>query len=331
MAKSRQQLPPLAFGQNLSKIDLDLHQMQSRVNSMTNWVSEYDELNTDLEFQHRTSVFASEGVRLIAVSSSPTVMKVNDPDCTIAIPINGSIEAWIGNGHFEPETGKQAMFFPKGKRHAEGGTKSTLLISVSEQRLNETAQIMLGERHKDQFDIFTPRIVDTKFQNVDFRKIIGQFCTLIDQFGGDKNLLRSFSVDENIVRSVVMMLAPNQFFKDNSYERRVSSKNDTIKFLCEFMSENLSQTINLTLLESVSGLSARMLQIEFQKAFQCSPLQWLKSQRLSVARQMLMNPKHGETVSRIAAECGYSNFSDFANQYFQRFAELPSNTLKRSI
>src|SRR5450631_3882204 len=109
MAKPKSFLPPLAFGNTRSKIDLDLNQMQHSVNSITNWVSEYDSLHHEQSFQHRTSTFVGNKLRLLAVTSTPTVMKVSAPDCTIAIPMEGDLAIWVGKKHFKIKSGEHAM------------------------------------------------------------------------------------------------------------------------------------------------------------------------------------------------------------------------------
>ena len=329
MSKPKLVLPPLQFGQHRSQVDLDLDQMQSRVNSITNWVSDFDVIGKEVDFQHRTSVYAHQGVRLIAVASTPTVMKVNDPDCTIALPLYGSIESWIRGKHLKANTGEHAVFNPSGARHTEGGNKSALLVSVTEQRILETAKIMLGERHEDILDLRTARLINTKFQSVDFHKVLGQLCNLIDQFHGDQTLLRSFNVDENIVRLLVMMLAPEYFIK-GADEGKTDDRSRTISHLCDFVTANLDQSMSLTTLETVSGLSARVLQNEFQKRFGSSPIQWIKQQRLSHAHELLASGAMNTTVADVAVVCGYSNFSEFSRQYQERFGQLPSATLKKS-
>jgi len=330
MSKSKLILPPLAFGQHRSQVDLDLDQMQSRVNSITNWVSEYDTLDKASQFQHRTSVYANDGVRVIAVSSTPTVMKVNDPDYTIAIPLHGAISTRIGKTELESIGGQSAVFTSKGRRHSEGGDKSCLLISLTERRLFNTGRVMLGERYQDILRPETPRLLQTQIQNVDFRSVLQQTCNLIDQFNGDQTLLKSFNVDENIARLVVMMLAPNHFMQQEDEKIYTDRSRKVVDHLCDFIEENLGQQIGLTELEAVSGLSARMLQKEFQKHLSCSPLQWVKQRRLIFAQQLLSDPTAGMTVAHVAATCGYSNFSEFSKQYRERFGVLPSETLRRS-
>lgn len=175
-------LPHLSFGQSRQNIDLDLPQMQERVNSITNWVSEFDILDRSVPFQHRTAVFSCKQVRVITVSSTPTVMKVNDPDCTLAIPLFGNLEAWVGKKHFlyRPDAA-QALFHPPGKRHTEGGIKSVLLVSISPRRLLESARAMLGDPDFSKLDIHNPRVIETAPHGIDLLKVIQQVCSLADQ------------------------------------------------------------------------------------------------------------------------------------------------------
>jgi AraC-like DNA-binding protein len=327
MPKTKLQLPPLAFGQYRSQVDLDLEQMQSRVNAITNWVSEYDTLGKESAFQHRTSVYANDGVRVLAAASSPTVMRVNDPDYTIAMPIRGSIESWIRQDHYIADESGSALFASKGRRHTEGGNKSCLLISVSEKRLFATGRTMLGERFEDILRPEKPRVVNTKIHNVDFRGVMQQTCNLIDQFNGDLTLLKSFNVDENITRLMVMLLAPHHFVKSEN-DSSTKGNRKVIDHLCGFIEQNLERSVSLTELESVSGMSSRMLQKEFHKHFSCSPMQWARQQRLALAKKLLTEATPGVTVAHIATTCGYSNFSEFSRQYKERYGMLPSEILK---
>lgn len=329
MPKAKPPTTPLPFGHNRAHVALDLIEMQSRVNSITNWMSEFDALNKDTQFQHRSSVYAGDGVRLIAVSSTPTVMKVHDPDYTIAIPFKGDIETWINKKHFVPEVGKHGVFNSKGHRHTEGEAQSCILLSVTEHQIENTGRVMLGEHYRSLMQLDRPRLVETQIHKVDFGSVLGQMCSLIDQFHGDQTLLRSFNLDDNIARLFVMMLAPEQFIKASENDRD-SVGRKVIDHLCDFIVANLDSQITLTTLETLSGLSSRTLQKEFQKYFSCSPMQWVKQQRLARAKELLLNAVSGDTIASIASHCGYSNFSEFSRQYRELFGVLPNETLKKS-
>jgi AraC-like DNA-binding protein len=48
------------------------------------------------------------------------------------------------------------------------------------------------------------------------------------------------------------------------------------------------------------------------------------------AREMLGRTDRGPSVRETAAACGFTNLGHFASDYFKRFGERPSETLKRS-
>jgi len=192
--------------------------------------------------------------------------------------------------------------------------------------------VMLGEPALRHLDLDTPRILHTRHAHVDLLRVIYHTCTLIDQFEGNLDLLRNFTPDESIVRAIVMMLAPSWFFAAiESPLLHSASKEKQLTHLCEYITSNLDQPLSLTTLESISGLSGRVLQKEFKKTHDCAPLQWVREQRLAKARHLLNMPTAYTTVSSVAAQCGFDNFSDFARRYSLLYQELPSETLKKAL
>ena len=304
--------------------------MQQRVNSITNWVAEFDVLDKELSFQHRTSTLVADNLRLLAVSSTPTVMKVSDPDCTIAIAMTGSLDTWVNNQRFQFEAGKHAMFFPKGKRHVEGHIKSCLLISVDEDRLNKTASAMLHGNALVDLDLNTPRLLSLKVGKLDFTSLFKQISQLIDQLNGDELLLKNLGIDDRVYRKLVMMLRPELFLKTTLNEKSASGT-DALDMVCEYIQANLNGPITLTTLEELSGLSVRTLQTAFLRKFACTPTEWIKEQRLTLSNQLLSNATSTTKIGAVATLCGYSNFGDFSRYYGKRYKELPSQTLARAL
>lgn len=325
-------LPSLIFGQFNSKLDLDLHQMQASVSTITNWVSEFDVLDNSHRFQHRTATVTSNGVRLIAVASTPTVMKVYSPECTIVLPFFGEFDTWDGGRHFSySSVSGQAAFYPPGKRHTEAGLKSVLLVSIAPQRIINTARAMLGEELAKKLDLQTPRRINTLLGSINLLEVIQQACRLFDKFQANPVLIKNFTPDDTIVRAIVMMLAPEAFLPGTPLnDDNNSLKGRTLDYLCNYVVSNLDQSFDLTQLELVSGLSARTLQNEFRRQYAMSPMQWIREQRLSQARDLLLYPQASTTVSWVATHCGFDNLSDFSRRYFTRYRELPNETLKKT-
>jgi AraC-like DNA-binding protein len=60
-------------------------------------------------------------------------------------------------------------------------------------------------------------------------------------------------------------------------------------------------------------------------------MQWVRDQRLILAHQKLTQAEYGDTVTTVATSCGFSGLGKFAQQYFMRFNELPSATLRNAL
>jgi AraC-like DNA-binding protein len=86
--------------------------------------------------------------------------------------------------------------------------------------------------------------------------------------------------------------------------------------------------MRLTALEQRSGYSRRSLQLAFQRRFGCGPMQWVRRQRLEQARQALLNPREGDSVSEIAARHGFRNLSMFSRDFTAHFGLRPSDLLR---
>lgn len=80
------------------------------------------------------------------------------------------------------------------------------------------------------------------------------------------------------------------------------------------------------------GVTARSLQIGFQREIGTSPASYLHNVRLARAHEELLDvqPGAGITVGDIALRWGFQHAGRFAVYYRQRFGESPSETLRRS-
>ncbi|MFI0472600.1 helix-turn-helix domain-containing protein [Halomonas sp. HMF6819] len=88
--------------------------------------------------------------------------------------------------------------------------------------------------------------------------------------------------------------------------------------------------VNIATLCSVACVSRRTLQYSFESILGISPVQFLRATRLNDVRRELLS-QSGVTISDVAANHGFSHFSQFATDYKSLFNERPSDTLKRRL
>lgn len=100
--------------------------------------------------------------------------------------------------------------------------------------------------------------------------------------------------------------------------------------VCEYIMSYYALPITLTDLELLAGISGRALQYAFLKRFACTPMQWLRQQRLNALHRCLSSPQPHDTVTSVALDCGLTNLSNLATLYKQAFGEYPSQTLEKA-
>jgi len=98
----------------------------------------------------------------------------------------------------------------------------------------------------------------------------------------------------------------------------------------EYIETHWNQPITIASLARATAASARSIFYHFKNSRGQSPMSFLKQVRLEHAREMLKKSGINRSVTEIAIECGFGNLGHFAGDYFKRFGEHPSDTLKRS-
>jgi AraC-like DNA-binding protein len=97
----------------------------------------------------------------------------------------------------------------------------------------------------------------------------------------------------------------------------------------EYIRAHANDFVSLADMVQVSGVSARSLHLGFRRFRNNTPMGYLKNHRLEMARRMLASGiEQGMTVTEIALTCGFTHLSKFARDYYERYNERPSATLR---
>lgn len=97
----------------------------------------------------------------------------------------------------------------------------------------------------------------------------------------------------------------------------------------EYIESNLKSPLGIETLASATGVTSRTLCSVFRETLNTTPLNYIKSRRLSAVRQALLKTDTEDiTVAQVANEYGFSHLGHFSRDYKLLFGELPSSTLK---
>ena len=154
-------------------------------------------------------------------------------------------------------------------------------------------------------------------------------CETTPQLGQGQMALTG--LDRVLQRTVLLLLCGDLILKARrNDEAPIGSKARIIDDLIDWIQANLDRPIQLQDLETRSGYSQRSLRNAFHERFGCGPVHWIRSQRLEAARMRLLEPRPGDTVSDIAAACGYRHLSQFSRDFQLAFSVRPSALMRES-
>jgi AraC-like DNA-binding protein len=110
----------------------------------------------------------------------------------------------------------------------------------------------------------------------------------------------------------------------------LSLKNKEKRNIRDFMNANFYKPLTVEDYAYLTGRSLSTFTRDFKRQFNISPKQWLVEKRLDKARELLSRNK--TTVTDVAFEVGYENFSHFIKAFHKKFGISPKQYLiqKRS-
>ncbi|MFT3922332.1 MAG: AraC family transcriptional regulator [Myxococcales bacterium] len=102
-----------------------------------------------------------------------------------------------------------------------------------------------------------------------------------------------------------------------------------VRRAADYIDANFERAVTMAELTSLTGVTARALQLGFRKYRGCSPLDFVRARRLERARVLLVMDDAVQTVSEVARLAGIEHLGRFSVRYRQRFGEGPMHTLAR--
>ncbi|MDQ6522453.1 AraC family transcriptional regulator [Nocardioides sp. LHD-245] len=115
-------------------------------------------------------------------------------------------------------------------------------------------------------------------------------------------------------------------------EEESTSRPEVVRAVCEHIDARAADLPTLADLVAVAGVGARTLQSQFRATMGCTPIQYLRQERLRRVRAELDAPRSATaTVTDVATRWGFYHLGRFSSTYRATFGELPSQTLERGL
>lgn len=287
-------------------------------------------------FFHRNAVLRLGGLTLSSSVHAPMVLEAEETECAmVALAYAGSARVAIRHQCFDLLPQQGLLYLPGAAFEAQTGFLQEVLIHLDPARLALTAAAITGGAHGPRpfrRRLRQPRLVlPRNALEHDLLTTLRRALTTLDapdleSAGG----FAALGIEDLLLRLLALLLFPELLSAQpsGSSPPAPQPREQAFTDLLEWMRAHLHSPITLTQMELRSAYSRRSLQILFQERFGCSPMQWLKAQRLEAARQALLHPDADDTVATIARRHGFADLSGFAMGFRRRYGVLPSGVLR---
>ena len=326
-------LPPLFVGNDRAELHTDARSLSDRVEKQFPGLNAYDPIGTAKAFKAKSFTIELPNLKLVASAISPSYVDRNGKqEMTLLLPLVGQCTVTVGQQTFTWGTGKAGIFMPEftGRTIGQGNSRSLLMLQLQRPALERSARAMLGLQAEEPVNLRLDeaRLTPTTFAGRNVELVLQKLCKLIELYHCDPKTLYQLGIEDLLYRHVIGLICPGLIAPADPAGLGPSTPQIKIRVtdsICDALQANLGKRWTLTDMEEISGLSARALQYAFKARFACSPMDWLREQRLQLARRRLLLDDFS-TITQLALECGFGSASQFAAFYKARFGITPSKT-----
>lgn len=251
---------------------------------------------------------------------------------SLVIPYRGEGHFRIGRRSLRNVTGQSFLLVPPGPWRTSNDYLGGVTIRLDPAWIQTVGRTMAGPRVRPERWLGvarTPLVLPLGEPNpielfVRLYRVLGFLHGVVQRHGVVPEPLR---LDDLLTRQIVELLAAGLLAE--AAAPQPAEPDSALDALIDWMHAHCHEPISLTELEQRSHYSRRHLQYAFKARFGCGPMQYLRRQRLWLARRRLERGDPHSTVSGIALACGYLSLASFRRDFQNRFGIPPSTLLAR--
>ena len=295
-------------------------------------------LNSNQKFLITSAVLSFGDVLMISTQGSAITLQTDQHhSAQLLLPYNGSGSWTIDNDVYINLVGESILYLPQAPLMLDNDLTSGVALNLNPAMLISTALTMAGPAglSSEQLAVFgQPRKLFLADPSVG--SLIHALFTLLsslDQLSATRSLsAQLIRFDDILTRLAVLLLLPelNQCEAADDVPMTSFVARRRLQPLLDWLDANLSSELALSDLEAQAYMSRRNLQYTFRRAYDCTPMQWLRRRRLELAMQRLQHSQPKVGIATISRELGFMSLATFSREFRRQFGCSPSSIRLRS-
>jgi len=286
---------------------------------------------------HQFTIDAIGRLRLVAWLGTAIEIVAEAPGTPTLYLLHGGRMEVRSAGQTLRAQGGDLLFLPAAPYRATTSSCALIALRPDPADLGASLQSVLGRSlpQQEQARMLAQSFVvhaDDGPERRDLARALGSLLQMFEQLHGvDEQLPEILDVDHQLHQLIAALLLADHPGLDRllpAQERRMQGE-EAFEDLLDYLRTHLASSLSLPVLERQSGLSRRALQYLFQHRFGCTPMQWVRRERLELARYQLEHAGPEDSVWSIAVSCGYRSPSHFSADFQRQFHRKPSELLRR--
>jgi AraC-like DNA-binding protein len=253
---------------------------------------------------------------------------LSNDDYWILRPIRGPLEMITGKTAVDCGPGCAAVVSPTRQslfRSQDGSTR--LHLRVYGAALTRQLVALLGEPLDMPLEFALSMDLGEGYGR-SLAKYLHLAVTDFDQSGSILQNPVTLSSFEEFVLTGLLLSHPHNYTGLLSRSNKPAVPRD-VKRAIDYMHANLDAAIGLPEIAAASGVPGRTLLQHFRDFTGTGPIRYLRHARYEKVREVLRQAEPEESITEIAARCGFNHMGRFSVEYRRRFGESPSATVRR--
>lgn len=272
-----------------------------------------------------------DALYLISIKSTPLQLKYANNGCiSVGLSCAGDL-VYQHDGHCATARPGDLLLCPNNGGLLTTDLCSVIIVQFEPKQLLRRIAVLMGYEQVP-LDLSQAHVLPTSCSSVCSRPggLLRDLCDFLDRLLEVNELLpKAMGLEEQFYRSLALeWLHANGHLDDWRRLWHPPKREAFLDALVDFIMANLDRRLTLADLQEQSHYSGRQLQYVFRRKFDCTPLQFVRRQRLTMAMARLDQAQPNETITQIARDFGYRNPSSFSADFFRQFGTYPSLVLR---